>query len=554
MADYLTQLTERILGLAPTVRPAITPTFAPDPAPLSETEDPSLLELEAAPRGKQGGITHPSPRHRHPETADESVDSQEPASPPPASDAPHPEIGEPALHREGDASEDIPSEKVPAPRDLHGDRTTDPGSPRRSGAEATGVARSGEAGPEPTWVDTYHPSETGGQRRWAGVLLQRIVRPLGARSSAIREQGVSHLEEAERREQHQASPQQAPVEPRELVEPRRESAFAHPHVPAPPGEAVPGQRVDDVRQKPEETNGGRHAHPEPPHGPEDTRFMRPPEGGAPGSTGPHGAERRGSGKISATGQPTGSDVNYSDERGSARGGSHAPDMDRRTRHARERQESSGASAASDRAVQYRSSETSRRLASNPPPVEEEGPEAVSRPTALTDAREQRGADVPEDPAPILSANMAASSVSEAAGTPRFREQHESRNDDPAATPVENASRISDSSGHFPANRTLPEHTRYEEPGRASGPHAPVSGDLLAPAGTHRRTASRRDDVSRHNPREGSAETSPQAVRVTIGRVEVRGTPPVSTPPPSRPKPGPALSLDDYLRQRNGRRR
>ncbi len=41
------------------------------------------------------------------------------------------------------------------------------------------------------------------------------------------------------------------------------------------------------------------------------------------------------------------------------------------------------------------------------------------------------------------------------------------------------------------------------------------------------------------------------IHVTIGRIEVRATPAPSSALPSRPKPAPTMSLDDYLRQRNG---
>ena len=40
------------------------------------------------------------------------------------------------------------------------------------------------------------------------------------------------------------------------------------------------------------------------------------------------------------------------------------------------------------------------------------------------------------------------------------------------------------------------------------------------------------------------------IQVTIGRIEVRATPPASAPPKSRPAP-PVMNLDDYLRQRGG---
>jgi hypothetical protein len=47
-------------------------------------------------------------------------------------------------------------------------------------------------------------------------------------------------------------------------------------------------------------------------------------------------------------------------------------------------------------------------------------------------------------------------------------------------------------------------------------------------------------------------SSPATVRVTIGRVEVRAVPPPESFPPSASpaRRGPALSLDDYLKQRN----
>ncbi|MCB0231261.1 MAG: hypothetical protein KDH90_19445 [Anaerolineae bacterium] len=41
------------------------------------------------------------------------------------------------------------------------------------------------------------------------------------------------------------------------------------------------------------------------------------------------------------------------------------------------------------------------------------------------------------------------------------------------------------------------------------------------------------------------------IHVTIGRIEVRATPASTAASPSRPKPAPTMSLDDYLRQRNG---
>jgi hypothetical protein len=48
--------------------------------------------------------------------------------------------------------------------------------------------------------------------------------------------------------------------------------------------------------------------------------------------------------------------------------------------------------------------------------------------------------------------------------------------------------------------------------------------------------------------------SADAIHVTIGRVEVRAIYPPAQPAPSRPPPTPKMSLDDYLRSRNGGKR
>jgi hypothetical protein len=70
-----------------------------------------------------------------------------------------------------------------------------------------------------------------------------------------------------------------------------------------------------------------------------------------------------------------------------------------------------------------------------------------------------------------------------------------------------------------------------------------------------------DGYLERGPREShvaAPESSEPAIRVTIGRIEVRAI----TPPPPRPRaqrtmparPGPELSLDDYLKQHNGGQR
>ena len=59
------------------------------------------------------------------------------------------------------------------------------------------------------------------------------------------------------------------------------------------------------------------------------------------------------------------------------------------------------------------------------------------------------------------------------------------------------------------------------------------------------------------PRVAAPESSAPAIRVTIGRIEVRAITPPPMPPAQRimpARPGPELSLDDYLKQHNGGRR
>ena len=59
------------------------------------------------------------------------------------------------------------------------------------------------------------------------------------------------------------------------------------------------------------------------------------------------------------------------------------------------------------------------------------------------------------------------------------------------------------------------------------------------------------------PRVAAPESSEPAIRVTIGRIEVRAITPPPMPPAERitpAPPGPELSLDDYLKQHNGGQR
>jgi hypothetical protein len=55
------------------------------------------------------------------------------------------------------------------------------------------------------------------------------------------------------------------------------------------------------------------------------------------------------------------------------------------------------------------------------------------------------------------------------------------------------------------------------------------------------------------PREQLAANQPPAIHVTIGRVEVRAVMAPGPPPKAATPPGPKISLEEYLKQRNGGR-
>jgi hypothetical protein len=52
----------------------------------------------------------------------------------------------------------------------------------------------------------------------------------------------------------------------------------------------------------------------------------------------------------------------------------------------------------------------------------------------------------------------------------------------------------------------------------------------------------------------AAEKPEPIIRVNIGRIEVRAATPPATPRSKRARAGPPLSLEDYLKQRNGGQR
>jgi len=63
-----------------------------------------------------------------------------------------------------------------------------------------------------------------------------------------------------------------------------------------------------------------------------------------------------------------------------------------------------------------------------------------------------------------------------------------------------------------------------------------------------------EKIRSHNMVKPTSSPPAPAIQVTIGRIEVRAIMPPVTPPQRSHTPGPTLSLDDYLKQRNGGQR
>jgi hypothetical protein len=108
-------------------------------------------------------------------------------------------------------------------------------------------------------------------------------------------------------------------------------------------------------------------------------------------------------------------------------------------------------------------------------------------------------------------------------------------------------------------RTLPDRGQGETllPVPSSGAQASLdTSEDVPPSIAPRMVRHQLDGYLERGPQETrvpAPESSAPAIRVTIGRIEVRAiTPPPVPPAPARP--GPELSLDDYLKQHNGGQR
>lgn len=115
-------------------------------------------------------------------------------------------------------------------------------------------------------------------------------------------------------------------------------------------------------------------------------------------------------------------------------------------------------------------------------------------------------------------------------------------------------RAADGPQHGPSMETEEPHSRREVPGVPAA-LTPVSPRLIsAPDLSPSSPESDEGRAGRRQPR-ASASDEPNEVHITIGRVEVRAatTTPTRQAPTRQPQSPRSIALDDYLRQREGRR-
>jgi hypothetical protein len=446
VADYLTRLAERTLGLSPTVRPGSSPTLAPEPAPspsfLPEPEMPQDARNTGPPAPLTRGSAGEAPRPGDPLSArpnDPYTSRLEPAvrSESPGSESPPHATGEPVRRaayphqaaterhtarrerREG-ASED-PAATTPGPSSAPAER------PRRElereGNEATHRAARAATPPVP-------PDEPPGTTRehdegYVGTTDpapgERSDEPIGASKGSVERRDGSTRETLGRALAGEPEP---PVSPGSKPVSPTERATSTPQRPASPATDTRNTGRLDAPTKPGQAND--------PDG---------ESGGVPRARYEEASPRASGARAAATPDATG--------------------PNQQTERARKREG----------------------------PAAQTGPRSTER-----------------EPSP----------------EPFALEETRSRPSPEPAT----------------SNRGEPERSSSRRP----LPEAP-----LVPVGEGPRP------VRGQATREFSVEAPSPTIRVTIGRVEVRAAPQAPARRPER-KPVPALSLEDYLRQRNGGRR
>ncbi len=530
MADFITRLAERALGVAPVVQPVTHPVFAPEPTgypmdlewdgetPASSGEldraksSPAMETLISEPE-EQGANAHITPPHPS-ATPDVSPEPRRPAEP-----------GSPE-HGITPAQED---QRNPPPA------TSGPDPTRRDEAVSTSrrvLPEDSSSGPPPAgdFPDraTSRPTRTLVERgRDATVPSETVGSEARAEASSTGETLPARDAPAGRPEDGAIDRQEdrSNIAPATAGSPRRTPDEPEPYRPAEPGlperGAVPAQ--EDQRNPPPATSG-------PPRTPDEL------EQEARSNTAPATSKQHQRTPDTRPAPPRPDEPRIS-ELGATLGQEDQSILTLTTPNHPQRMPGTSGPGSLEPGVTSGQQDPSRATTS-PSRVPPE-----TRPEML-----HRAGSAHRDPSStsrqVLPENVPFGSL-----------------------PAE------DESGRavFRPVRTLVDPVRGATPPPAPSPGARASGDKLEPGATPDRSGSpavvpvaprvvrpRLDDYPERGPREPRAaapEPSVPEIRVAIGRIEVRAvTPPPPMPPVQLTTPertGPALSLDDYLKQRNG---
>ena len=215
-------------------------------------------------------------------------------------------------------------------------------------------------------------------------------------------------------------------------------------------------------------------------------------------------------------------------------------------------------------------------------AEEPSPTDASGVPHLTPGRSRSAAE--DSPPPPARAGHEAHPESGVRPTPPIlptsrsaRAQVRSMSEVSAETPPSDASDVprredtSISAGHEPGGRRdgprsasrstqeaqrAPRTTENRDPGLPTE-NPPDAYGAFEPTGTPVRDYPERSESvdpggsSSYSTRENAFSRTEPTIRVTIGRIEVRAVSPPEPPPRRTKQPAPKMSLDDYLRSRNG---
>jgi hypothetical protein len=540
MADYFTRLAEQTLGLFPTVRPDIPPTFAMETAELAPYD---------APHGDPppGPVTrHTGPSPQRPALYPEPPEQAEEATPPAGDGDQWPDTGERGYDPSTAAGtpdltgaplvssdESFPTQSTEETAQIEhppaGPGRADDEPPRglehqrRSNPTSSGAAVPGAMGPEdpsaegpsaeaPSIFPDLHeapPSRPG--ESTSGSSESRIERaghpsvPPGPGAHPAEHPGVDDGEIYPGPAQDKVGAEQGESDVSQSRR-RARSLSVRTDVPPPTDATIPDRRADPDRARPSV--------------PERSRTRAARQEGRDLVVGREEHDREAE-PLAASGR---AERPGTDHLGTDHGES---DMERG--EIRTSLDDTGASAR-------------RRGAGPSSEREHQAPPAGS---AVPDRRTRSIQTSP--PAQGHSASQAAGHAEQARAIER--EQRE-RTPEPSG-PAADATDTVDARGR-PLAQAAAASDRGGRPYEPSD--RPVHGTPLVPAADSPRARPAARRVVAPHEREVAKEASTSTVRITIGRVEVRAVVPEPAQPPPVARPEPVLSLYDYLKQHDGGRR